>query len=123
MKILTQTWDEAVAFFHQVAGLHDATVEEIRVPSDFGSCILVLKDVYRHSVQEGFVVAYQKLFVEMTEAKVKTNVKTIELSEYDIADAELIPGFLWISTMAGSMAVQFTGIRFLLPEDGLQTSL
>jgi len=123
VNILTQTWDEAVAFFHQVAGLHDSTVEEIRVPSDFGSCILVLTDVYRHTVQDGFVVTYNKLYVEMAEATVKTNVKTVELLEYDIVDAELMPGLLWISTMAGSMAVQFREIRFLLSDEGLQTRL
>ena len=115
MKLLTETWESAASFFHQVAGLHDSTVEEIRVLPYVGRCILVLHDVYRHTAEEGFVVEYQRLFIEMDEAKVSRMEKAIELLGFDIIDAKLFPDSLWISTSAGSLTFQFKGLRFLLP--------
>jgi hypothetical protein len=116
MKYLTNTWPEAVAFFESVVGLHDAIIEEVQVLPIVNVCTLVLSDVCQHSVKSGFSVAYERLHVEMVEASGPTAELADRCVGYDIADAELLQGELWVKTLAGSISFQFRIIRFVEPE-------
>lgn len=116
MRYLTDTWPEATAFFHGVIGLHDSTIDGLRAVPGWSQCTLVLSEVYRHSDELGFQMAYKSLLVEMLGVATLPPKQTDELIGYDIVDAELLPRSLWINTLAGNTSFRFESIRFALPD-------
>lgn len=116
MKQLTETWLEATTFFNSVIGLHDSTIDEVSIVPGQSKCTLVLSDVYCHSEELGFYLAHKYLLVEMLGISSLTPKQADGLIGYDILDAELFAGSLWINTLAGNISFQFVSIRFLSPD-------
>jgi hypothetical protein len=115
MKSLTNSWPEAVAFFESVIGLHDAMIESVDIEQDHQRAVIVLSQVSRHSTEIGFSVAYEHLHVEMLGCSVDDPKSISKYLGYDIVDAELLPGSLWIKTLVGSLCFKFKSIGFQLP--------
>lgn len=116
MRYLTDTWQEATDFFHRMIGLHDSTINDLQAVPGCGQCTLVLREVYCHSDELGFQVAYKSLLVEMLGVKTLPLKQANDLLGYDIVDAELLLGSLWINTLAGNFLFRFESIRFALPD-------
>ena len=115
MKKLTETWQEASVLFHDVIGLHDATIDAIRFTPNERRCTLVFSEVQKFSEASGFQAAYKTLLVKMYGANVVESEKAEELVGYDVVKAELLPDSLWISTLAGNLLVRFERVNFELP--------
>lgn len=116
MKYLTDTWLEATELFNNIMGLHDSTVIDVAIVLGQNHCTLALNEVYQHSEGIGFHLAYKILLVEMLGTTTITPQQADGLIGYDIVDAELRPGSLWIKTLAGSMLFRFESIRFAIPD-------
>ena len=117
LTALTGSWAEAVTFFHKMVALHDSTIEAIECSPDNARCTVLLNEVYGRSSEHGLSLAYKFLYVELTGARIDKPNMVAHVLGQDIVLAELRPGSLWISTIAGSLTFQFHTISFGVPEE------
>ena len=114
---LTESWGEAVTFFHKMIALHDSTIEAIEFVQDKARCTILINEVYGRSGEHCLSLAYKFLYVKLTGARIDKPNMVANVLGQDIVLAELRPGSLWISTIAGSLTFQFDTISFGVPEE------
>ncbi len=116
MRYLTLDWPDALSFFDGVIGLHDSEVIDVKIDRESKLGYIILINVLDYSIEQGFRVKFDRIIIEMADVSTDHDEVASVLVGYDLVDAELKDGSLWMSTMVGSVLFRFKTIRFLLPD-------